>query len=151
MKFRTIPGMLGMLLMTAPAVQAQQPTPVPDSIASIAKAPVQAVGLGCLVLTGRVTDPFAYPLTGATLMLRVPGKGFTPDAFSTNAEGHYIIASKQAFARNTVLEVTAPGYITLALTLVNCQPLDITLTPLAGLHYKTNGRSKKLRPAGRLR
>ena len=151
MKFRTISVTLGMLLLIAPAVHAQQPTPVPDSAASITKAPAQAAELGCLVLTGRVTDPFAYPLTGATIMMRAPGKGFTPDAFSTNAEGHYIITSKQAIARNTVLEVTAPGYITLALTLVNCQPLDITLTPLAGLHYKTNGRSKKPRPAGRLR
>jgi hypothetical protein len=150
MKSRTIPVTLSMLLI-ASAVQAQQPTTPPDTAVSAVKAPVQPNELGCMVLTGRVTDPFAYPLTGATIMLRTPGKGFIPDAFSTNAEGHYIIASKQAIERNTVLEITAPGYATLALTLINCQPLDITLTPLAGPHYKANGRGKKQRPSGRLR
>lgn len=140
MKLRTILVKLAMLLI-APAVYAQQTSPPPDSTSGAAKTPAGA--LACTVLTGRVTDPFAYPLTGATIMLREPGKGFSPDAFSTNAEGHYIITTKQAFAQNTMMEITAPGYTTLALPLTNCQPLDITLTPIAGPHYKATGRKRK--------
>lgn len=151
MKPRTILVKLAMLLI-APAVHAQQPAPRADTSATpAAKGPVQAAELGCTVLTGRVTDPFAYPLTGATIMLRPPGKGFSPDAFSTNAEGHYIITTKQALARNTIMEVTAPGYSTLALPLTNCQPLDLTLTPLAAPPYKAAGRSRKAQPANRPR
>ncbi|MBU6122558.1 carboxypeptidase-like regulatory domain-containing protein [Hymenobacter siberiensis] len=131
------------LLLTATTVRAQQP--------AAAKPSPQADELECRVLTGRVTDPFAYPLTGATIMLRHPGQGLSPDAFSTNAEGHYIITSKQAIARNTVMEINALGYSTLELPLTNCQPLDITLTPLASPYAKPKGRNKKLTGNGKVR
>ena len=129
------------LLLTATTGRAQQPVPTPP--VAPATPPNE---LECRVLTGRVTDPFANPLTGATIMLRSPGQGFSPDAFSTNSEGHYIITAKQAIPRNTVMEVTAAGYATLALPLTNCRPLDLTLMPLNSTPYKTKSRSKK--PSG---
>ena len=95
------------------------------------------------MLTGRITDPFAYPLTGATIMLRSPGQGFSPDAFSTNSEGHYIITAKQAIPRNTMMEITAVGYAPLELLLTNCRPLDLTMTPLVSASYKVKSRTKK--------
>ena len=107
--------------------------------------------LECRVLTGRVTDPFANPLTGATIMLRSPGKGFTPDAFSTNAEGHYIITTKQAIPLNTVMEITALGYATLELPLTSCRPLDLTMMPLVSVSYKAKFRTKKTPGNGKVR
>lgn len=133
------------LLLTATAARAQQQPAAP---AAGTNTPAE---LECRVLTGRVTDPFAYPLTGATIMLRSPGQGFSPDAFSTNSEGHYIITSKQAIPRNTIMEVTAVGYTTLELPLINCKPLDLTLTPLADASYKAKSRSKKPPGAGKVR
>lgn len=115
-----------------------------------ANAAKPAEELECRVLTGRITDPFAYPLTGATIMLRSPGKGLSPEAFGTNSEGHYIITSKLPIPRNTIMEVTAVGYTTLELALTNCRPLDLTLTPLeAG--YKPKSRGKKLPNSSRVR
>lgn len=124
------------LLLTAGIARAQQPS-APTTAATL---PTE---LECRVLTGRVTDPFAYPLMGATIMLRSPGQGFSPDAFSTNSEGHYIITAKQAIPRNTVMEITAVGYVTLELPLTNCRPLDLTLLPLATTKYKIKLRNKK--------
>ena len=131
------------LVLLATATRAQQPAPT-------AAAPASADELSCRVLTGRVTDQFAYPLTGATIMLRTPGKGFSPEAFSTNAEGHYIITSRQPISRNTVLEITAVGYSTLELPLADCKPLDITLVPMVDVRYKAS-RAKKVRTSGKVR
>ena len=103
------------------------------------------------MLTGRVTDPFAYPLTGATIMLRSPDKGFSPEAFSTNSEGHYLVTVRQAIPRNTVMEITAAGYATLELPLTNCRPLDLTLTPLVSTKYKAKSRAKKPQGSGKVR
>lgn len=105
--------------------------------------------LECQVLTGRVTDPFAYPLTGATIMLRSPDKGFSPEAFSTNSEGHYLVTARQAIPRNTVMEITAVGYATLEMPLTSCKPLDLTLTPLI-TSYKAKFRARKPRNNGRM-
>ncbi|MCI1189202.1 carboxypeptidase-like regulatory domain-containing protein [Hymenobacter sp. DH14] len=133
------------LLLTATIARAQQQ---PASPAAPATLPTE---LECRVLTGRVTDPFAYPLTGATIMLRIPGQGFSPDAFSTNSEGHYIITAKQAIPRNTVMEVTAVGYATLELPLINCKPLDLTMMPLVSTSYKGKPRNKKPSGSGKVR
>lgn len=138
MKYLMISVKLALLLTTTTTLRAQQPVPAP--------AATPPGELECRVLTGRVTDPFAYPLTGATIMLRSPGQGFSPDAFSTNSEGHYIITAKQAIPLNTVMEITATGYATLALPLTNCRPLDLTLVPLNSPGYKTKSRVKK--PSG---
>ena len=142
MKYLLISAQLALLLMAAAGWAQQQPAQAP--------APPPAE-LECRVLTGRITDPFAYPLTGATIMLRSPGKGFSPDAFSTNAEGHYLVTAKQAIPRNTIMEVTAVGYATLELPLTNCQPLDLTLMPLTSASYKIKIRTKKPRSNGKVR
>ena len=147
MKYLTILGRMVLLLLTTTTfVRAQQPVTPPA-----ATAPAMPSELDCRVLTGRVTDPFAFPLTGATIMLRSPGKGFTPDAFSTNAEGHYIITAKQAIPRNTVMEITALGYATLELPLTSCRPLDLTMMPLVSTSYKAKFRAKKMPGNGKVR
>lgn len=137
MKYLMIMLNLALLLTAATGRAQQQPAASPPN------------ELECRVLTGRVTDPFAFPLTGATIMLRSPGKGFSPDAFSTNAEGHYMVTAKQAIPRNTIMEVTAVGYATLELPLTNCQALDLTLTPLGTTAYKVKYRAKKPGASGR--
>jgi hypothetical protein len=139
------------VLLAATSVRAQQPATLQAATAPVA-APASAPNeLECRVLTGRVTDPFAYPLTGATIMLRNPDKGFSPEAFSTNAEGHYMVTTKQAILRNTIMEITAVGYATLELPLTNCRPLDLTMMPLAGIKYKTKSRSKKPQSNSKMR
>ena len=140
MRYLIIPATLA-LLLTATAVHAQQAAP---------SAPNQPDEFSCHVLTGRVTDQFAYPLTGATIMLRNPGKGYNPDAFSTNAEGNYIITSKQPIPRNTIIAVTAAGYSSQELPLTDCKPLDVTLVPLEGTRFKADGRIKKTRVTGKI-
>ena len=132
------------LVLLATTGRAQQ-------LASAAGATKPTDELECRVLTGRVTDPFAYPLTGATIMLRSPNKGFSPEAFSTNSEGHYIITSKQAIPRNTIMEITAVGYTTMEQPLINCRPLDLTLTPLTSATYKFKLRAKKSRGSSKVR
>ena len=154
------------LLLIAAAGQAQHPTATPDSAqspaaalpatiqppaASSAVAPAPATSLACQVLTGRVTDPFAYPLTGATVMLRDHSKAFRTDAFSTNAAGEFMLTSKQPIPRSTVLEITAAGYTSVELPLANCQSLDVTLDPLPGTRFKADGRIKKTAAIGRIR
>ena len=124
------------LVLLATTGRAQQ-LAAPDSTAK------PADDLSCRVLTGRITDPFAFPLTGATIMLRSPDKSFNPEAFSTNSEGHYIITSKQAIPRNSIMEVTAIGFTMLEQPLTNCTSLDLTMTPLAGTSYKVKVRGKK--------
>ena len=154
---------LGLLLFAA-AAQAQQPgvapkpklaqsavVPPPAKPVAQATVPDQPNELSCRILTGRVTDKFAYPLTGATVMLRSSGnKPFTSDAFSTNAEGQYMLTSKQPILRNTVLEITAAGYTSFEVPLANCQPLDITLEPLPGTRFKSDGRIKKTKLSGKI-
>ena len=148
MKYLTIlVRMVLLLLTTTTFVRAQQPV-APPATTVPAMPPSE---LECRVLTGRVTDPFALPLTGATIMLRSPGKGFTPDAFSTNAEGHYIITAKQAIPLNTVMEITAVGYATLELPLTSCRPLDLTMMPLVSTSYKAKFRTKKTPGNGKVR
>ncbi len=157
------------LLLIAAAGQAQQSAAAPDSAQSIAPALPAAIqppvaepavapapalapnSLACQVLTGRVTDPFAYPLTGATVMLRDHSKAFRTDAFSTNAEGEFILTSKQPIPLSTVLEVTAAGYTSFEVPLANCQSLDVTLAPLPGTRFKADGRIKKTAAIGRIR
>ena len=138
------------LLLVATAVRAQQ-QPAATAAAATAASAALPNALECRVLTGRVTDPFAYPLTGATIMLRSPGQGFSLDAFGTNAEGHFMVTTKQPIPRNTVLEVTAVGYATLELPLTNCRPLDLTLLPLASPTYNTRSRAKKRVRNGKVR
>ena len=154
------------LLLIAAAGQAQQ-SAAPDSAQSTATALPAAIqppaaepaaapapaanSLACQVLTGRVTDPFAYPLTGATVMLRDHSKAFRTDAFSTNAEGEFILTSKQPIPLSTVLEVTAAGYTSFEVPLANCQSLDVTLAPLPGTRFKADGRIKKTAAIGRIR
>lgn len=154
------------LLLIAAAGKAQQSAAAPDSAQSTATAlpaaiqppaaepaaaPAPANSLACQVLTGRVTDPFAYPLTGATVMLRDHSKAFRTDAFSTNAEGEFILTSKQPIPLSTVLEVTAAGYTSFEVPLANCQSLDVTLAPLPGTRFKADGRIKKTAAIGRIR
>ena len=114
-----------------------------------ATTPAPAGNLSCQVLTGRVTDRFAYPLVGASLILRSPGKkGISLDASITNGEGQYIITTRQPILRNTVLEVSAAGYDTMEVPLPNCQPQDITLQLLPGTVFKANGRIKRTSRSG---
>ena len=138
MRYPTILVVLTLVVL-ATTGRAQQP----------GTAPV-ATELECRVLTGRVTDPFANPLTGATIMLHSPDKGFSPEAFSTNSEGHYMVTAKQAIPRNTVMEITAVGYATLELPLTNCRPLDLTMMPLS-TNYKARPRAKKRQGSGKVR
>ena len=141
MKYLMFLVQLALLLTVTTGWAQQQPAAAP--------APPPGV-LECQVLTGRVTDPFAYPLTGATIVLRSPNKGFGLEAFSTNSEGHYLVTSRQAIPRNTVMEITAVGYVTLEMPLTSCRPLDLTLTPLT-TSYKAKFRAKKSRNNGRAR
>ena len=134
------------LLLTAVNARAQQPAA--HSATTLATLPNE---LECQVLTGRITDPFANPLSGASIMLRSPGKGFSADAFSTNAEGHYMVTTRQAIPRNTIMEITAVGYTTLELPLTNCRPLDLTMTPRVSAKYKIKSRAKKPSGSGRTR
>ncbi|GAB3572720.1 hypothetical protein GCM10027345_04360 [Hymenobacter daeguensis] len=106
--------------------------------------------LDCRVLTGRVTDAMNHPLMGATIMLRSRSKGFNADAFITNAEGQYIVTSKQPIPRNTVLEISAGGYNTYVLPLENCRPVDAALEPLPGTRFKSDGRIKKTSATGKI-
>ena len=135
---------LTLLLLLVTAGHAQQ-------LVAAADAAKPTDELECRVLTGRITDPFANPLTGATIMLRSPNRGFNPEAFGTNSEGHYIITLKQAIPRNTVMEVTAVGYTTLEVSLANCRPLDLTLTPLASTNYKFKSKTKKGKSSSKVR
>ena len=143
------------LLLAISPVLAQQVKPgmpaSPGAAVALAPPPTLPDELECQVLTGRVTDEFAYPLTGATIMLRNPGKGFSPDAYITNSEGHYIISSKQPIPRNTVMEISAAGYNMLELPLTNCRPLDLTLIPLVSNHSKVKIRTKKPSGSGKMR
>jgi hypothetical protein len=151
------------LLLGAASVQAQQSAASLDSTPSASTpgpnkqlAPAEASAtaspaeFSCRVLTGRVTDAFAYPLIGATVMLRSPDKGFKSDAFTTNAEGQYMVTSKQPIFRNLFLEVTAAGYTSVELPLTGCQPLDVTLEPLPGTRFKRDGRIKRTRTSGKI-
>ncbi|RTQ47196.1 carboxypeptidase regulatory-like domain-containing protein [Hymenobacter gummosus] len=157
------------LLLTA-AAQAQQLAAQSDTtqlaaapVAEPAAAPAAAVDpelptapaapatLECNTLAGRVTDAFDYPLTGATVMLRSQGQSFSLDAFSTNADGRYLITSKKPIPRDAVLEVTAAGYSSFTLPLANCRPLDVTLEPLPGTKFKGDGRIKKTAATGKIR
>ena len=144
MKYLMISVRLTLLLTATTAWAQQQPVPVPPAGTSGSE-------LECRVLTGRVTDPFAYPLTGAIIMLRSPGQSFSLDAFSTNSEGHYIITAKQAIPRNTMMEITAAGYATLELPLTTCRPLDLTMMPLVDTNYKVKPRAKKAQRNGKVR
>lgn len=137
------------LLLLAGTLHAQEPAAAPTPTQPATPA-VPADELACRVLTGRVTDRFATPLTGATVMLRSRTKGFSTEAFSTNAEGKYLLTSKQPIPRNTVLEVTAAGYTSIELPLVDCQPQDLTLEPLPGTRFKSDGRIKKTKITGKI-
>jgi hypothetical protein len=148
------------LFLAAGTAHAQQRATTPAAPASspstIEEAPVQTPAptspneLECRVLTGRVTDAMNHPLTGATVMLRSRNKGFNADAFITNAEGQYIVTSKQPIPRNTMLEISAGGYSTYVLPLENCRPIDAALEPLPGTRFKSDGRIKKTSASGKI-
>jgi hypothetical protein len=134
--------------MPAPAASAA-PAPVAPA-ETPAPPPAPSNELECRVLTGRVTDGLDHPLMGATVMLRSRTKGFNVDAFITNAEGQYIVTSKQPIPRNTMLEISAGGYNTFALPLENCRPVDAALEPLPGTRFKSDGRIKKTSASGKI-
>jgi hypothetical protein len=151
-------------LLLSAAAQAQQLAAKPDSVqpastpaptvtpASTADvAPAAPEVLECNTLTGRVADAFDYPLTGATVMLRGRNNSFTTDAFSTNADGRYLITSKKPIPRNTVLQVTAAGYSSVEQPLADCKTLDISLELLPGTKIKSDGRIKKTATAGKVK
>jgi hypothetical protein len=161
MKFIPLLGLT--LLLTTGIAHGQQRATPPAPIAVPAPAPIKDVvtsqvpipapptnELECRVLTGRVTDAMNNPLIGATIMLRSRNKGFNVDAFITNAEGQYIVTSKQPIPRNTMLEITAGGYSTFVLPLENCRPVDAALEPLPGTRFKSNGRIKKTTASGKI-
>ncbi|WP_210518991.1 carboxypeptidase regulatory-like domain-containing protein [Hymenobacter terricola] len=160
------------LLLIGTVVQAQQPVATPKPVQPVAMpkpvqpaagpattqptapapAPVQGLAdeLDCRVLTGRVTDRFDYPLTGASVMLRSRNRALSGDAYITNSEGKYMVTANQAIPRNTVLEVTAAGYSSIEIPLANCKPLDVTLEPLPGTRFKSDGRIKKTKLTGKI-
>lgn len=129
-----------------------QANPVTQPVAPAqSTAPASPDELGCNVLTGRVTDMYDHPLMGASVVLRSRNsKSFNTDAFITNAEGQYMVSSKQPIPRNTVLEITAGGYTSFAFPLTNCQPIDASLEPLPGTRFKSDGRIKKTSASGKI-
>ncbi len=135
--------------LSAPEASAQAAPAQPAAPAPAPPAP-PSNELECRVLTGRVTDALNHPLTGATVMLRSRTKGFSVDAFITNAEGQYIVTSKQPIPRNTLLEISAGGYSTFVLPLENCRPIDAALEPLPGTRFKSDGRIKKTSASGKI-
>lgn len=110
-----------------------------------------AGAMACNTLSGRVSDAFNNPLTGATVILRSRDKSFAANAYSTNSEGRYLITSKKAIPRDAVLLIWAAGYTNVEQPLTNCQPLDISLEPLPGTKFKSDGRIKKTRSTGKIR
>ncbi|WP_460547495.1 carboxypeptidase-like regulatory domain-containing protein [Hymenobacter daeguensis] len=150
---------LTLILATGTAhAQQRAATPAAPAVSPVINqaAPAQTLPpnspneLDCRVLTGRVTDAMNHPLMGATIMLRSRSKGFNADAFITNAEGQYIVTSKQPIPRNTVLEISAGGYNTYVLPLENCRPVDAALEPLPGTRFKSDGRIKKTSATGKI-
>ncbi len=87
---------------------------------------------------------------GATVMLRTGSKSFKIEPAITNAEGQYLLISKQPIPLNTVLELSAGGYNTFSQPLANCQPLEASLEPLPGTRFKNNGRIKKTSASGKI-
>jgi hypothetical protein len=113
--------------------------------------PSETNDLGCRVLTGRVTNQLNQPLTGATVIVRLPNtKGLSIDPSITNAEGQYMVSSKLPIPRNAVLEISAGGYNVFALPLANCQPVEASLEPLPGTRFKNDGRIKKTSASGKI-
>ena len=106
--------------------------------------------LSCHTLTGRVTNHANEPLTGATVMLRSRTRSFSAEACITNAEGEYLLTSKQPIPRNTVLEISAGGYNTFAQPLSNCTFIEASLEPLPGTRFKSDGRIKKTKATGKI-
>jgi hypothetical protein len=102
--------------------------------------------LECLILTGRVSNAFNAPMSGATVLLRG-----TNLAYSTNSEGKYVLTSKTPLPRNTMLQISAAGYTTVEIPLTNCTPLDISLELLPGTKLKSDGRIKKTSSTGKIR
>ncbi|KUG09948.1 carboxypeptidase-like regulatory domain-containing protein [Solirubrum puertoriconensis] len=124
---------LGLLL--APAVgQAQT-----------ASQPATPPTLPCDTLLGRVTNLFDEPLTGATVML-----AGTTNASSTNSEGRFILASRSAIQRGAMLQVSAAGYSSVELPLINCNALDVSLELLPGTRLRSDGRIKKTSKTGKV-
>ena len=149
MRYCLLFAVLTLWLTISPGFAQQVKPGAPVAAVVVVPPPGSGDALECQELTGRVTDEFAYPLTGATIMLRSPDKGFSPEAFSTNSEGHYLVTARQAIPRNTVMEITAVGYATLEMPLTSCKPLDLTLIPLI-TSYKAKFRAKKTRNNGRV-
>jgi hypothetical protein len=153
------------LALTVISAQAQQrpakPQPAPahpatEPAASVAPLPPASAApesndLGCRVLTGRVTNQLNQPLTGASVVVRLPNtKGISIDPSITNAEGQYMVSSRQPIPRNAVLEISAGGYNVFALPLTNCQPVEASLEPLPGTRFKNDGRIKKTSVSGKI-
>ena len=140
------------LLLLATTTHAQQTAPPKPAVDMSAPAPTQPNPneLTCQVLTGRVTNSSNQPLTGATVILRSRTKGFNVEPSITNAEGEYLLNSKQPIPVNTVLEISAGGYTTFAQPLANCQPIEASLETLPGTRFKSDGRIKKTSASGKI-
>ncbi|UYZ58166.1 carboxypeptidase-like regulatory domain-containing protein [Hymenobacter latericus] len=101
--------------------------------------------LPCDTLLGRVTNLYDEPLTGATVMFVG-----TTNAFSTNSEGRFILASRTGIPRGALLQVSAAGYTSVELPLTNCNPLDVSLELLPGTRLRADGRIKKTTKTGKV-
>lgn len=134
-----------LLLSLLPLAAAAQTRPDSSRTTTSGQSPM----LECATLSGRVTDALASPLTGATIILRTR-TGIT-DAFSTNAEGRYLVTSKKPIPRGSTLLISAAGYSSHEQLLSNCQPLDVTLEPLPGTKFKANGKIKRTSNTGKIR
>lgn len=154
MKLVFFPTLAALLIAFTGHAQQQSTTPrtTPSSapVTATQVAPAPNATLPCQTLTGRVTNNVNEPLTGATVMLRSRSKSFGADACITNAEGEYLLMTKQPIPLNTVLEISAGGYSTFAQPLANCQPMEASLEPLPGTRFKANGRIKKTKASGKI-
>ena len=153
---RLLLSTLASLLLAATASHAQQPAPTASAPSATPVQPTMpaaltnADALPCHVLTGRVTNSSNQPLTGATVTLRSRTKGFNVEPGITNAEGEYLLNSKQPIPLNTMLEISAGGYNTFAQPLTNCQLVEASLEPLPGTRFKSDGRIKKTKASGKI-
>ncbi|UOG74641.1 carboxypeptidase-like regulatory domain-containing protein [Hymenobacter tibetensis] len=120
---------------------AQQTTTLPaDSTSQPAPPP------SCESLTGLITDESYQPLTGATVQVQ----GIN-DAFSTNAEGRYIVVFRKPVLRPVRLKISAAGYETQEFALNSCLPPNVALRLVPGTRFKRDGRIKKTTSTGKIK
>jgi hypothetical protein len=129
------------LLLSSGRALAQQPAAdSTDSISQPAPPP------SCESLTGLITDENYQPLTGATIQVQ----GIN-DAFSTNAEGRYIVVFKKPVLRPVRLKISAAGYETQEFALSSCLPPNVALRLVPGTRFKRDGRIKKTTATGKIK